>query len=330
MADRISPELREIVDLFPDGLIDISNIERTRETVRLRLAASPVRTDAFPGVAIRDETVAGLGSRPPLRIRLYLPEGRPTPSGALLFIHGGGYVMGELSQFDVHCSEVAQGAGCLVASIDYRLAPENPYPEPLEDCYAGLAYLAAASRRLGIDPGRVAVGGASAGGGLAAGLTLLARDRGGPPIAFQVLEAPMLDHRGITHSSHNVDHPKVWNRTANELAWRAYLGEAADGPVSEYASPALAADLAGLPPAYLSVSALELFLDEVIDYARRLMEAAVAVELHVYPNGFHGSAWAVPNASLSQRWRVDSINALRAVCGNANTNPASASRGTGA
>lgn len=321
------PELREIVDLFPDGLLDISNIERTRETMRLRLEASGMRTNAFPGVAIQDETIAGLGSRPALSMRLYLPEGRPTPSGALFFIHGGGYVMGELPQFDVHCSEVAKGAGCLVASIDYRLAPENPYPAPLEDCYAGLAYLAAASRRLGVDPSRIAVGGTSAGGGLTAGLTLLARDRGGPPIAFQVLEAPMLDHRGITPSSHNVDHPKVWNRAANEMAWRGYLGPAAEGPVSEYASPALAVDLAGLPPAYISVSALELFRDEALDYARRLMEAAVPVELHVYPNGFHGSTWAVPNAELSQRWRVDSINAMRAVVGDANTSSASTTRG---
>jgi acetyl esterase/lipase len=316
------PELREAVDLFPDGLLDISNIERTRETIRRRLEASAARTNAFPGVAIQDETVAGSGSRPSLRIRLYIPEGRPTPTGALFFIHGGGYVMGELPQFDVHGSEIAEGAGCLVASIDYRLAPENPYPAPLEDCYAGLAYLAAESRRFGVDPTRIAVGGTSAGGGLAAGLALLARDRGGPPIAFQVLEAPMLDHRGITPSSHNVDHPKVWNRAANELAWRAYLGPAANGPVSGYASPALAADLAGLPPAYISVSALELFLDEAIDYARRLMEAAVEVELHVYPNGFHGSTWAVPNADLSRRWRADSINALCAAVGNANVHSA--------
>ena len=321
------PELREALELFPDGLLDISNIERTRETVHLRLEASAARAKPFPGVALQDEIIPGSGSRPALRIRLYVPEGRPIPSGALLFIHGGGYVMGELAQFDVHCSEIAKGAACLVASIEYRLAPENPYPAPLEDCYAGLVYLAAASRRLGVDPNRIAVGGTSAGGGLTAGLTLLVRDRGGPPIAFQVLEAPMLDHRGITPSSHNVDHPKVWNRAANELAWRAFLGAAADGPVSGYASPALAADLAGLPPAYISVSALELFLDEALDYARRLIEAAVAVELHVYPNGFHGSAWAVPNAELSRRWRADSINALRAVVGDANLDSTPIPRG---
>jgi acetyl esterase/lipase len=316
------PEYRETLDLFPDGMLDISNIKRTRESMRLRLEASAARAKPFPGVVIQDEIVPGLGSRPDLRIRLYLPERRPTPSGALFFMHGGGYVMGEVPQFDVHCSEIAEGAGCLVASIDYRLSPENPYPAPLEDCYAGLAYLAAASPRLGVDPARVAVGGTSAGGGLTAGLALLARDRGGPHIAFQVLEAPMLDHRGITRSSRIAHHPKVWNRAANQLAWRAYLGAAADGPVSEYASPALAADLAGLPPAYISVSALELFLDEGLDYARRLIEAAVEVELHVYPNGFHGSTWAVPNAELSQRWRVDSVDALRAVVGDANTNSA--------
>jgi acetyl esterase/lipase len=326
MTDRMSPEFREALDLFPSGLLDITNIERTRETMRLRLEASAARAKPFPGVAMRDEIVPGSGSRPDLRLRLYVPERRSTSSGALFFIHGGGFVMGQVTQFDGHCSEIANGAGCLVASIDYRLSPENPYPAPLEDCYAGLAHLTSENRRLGFDPNRVVVGGTSAGGGLTAGLALLARDRGGPPIALQVLEAPMLDHRGITPSSHNVDHPKVWGRAANELAWRAYLGAAANGPVPEYASPALAADLAGLPPAYISVSALELFLDEALDYARGLISAGVAVELHVYPNGFHGSAWAVPNAELSQRWRVDTVNAVRAAVG-ADLNSDSSIRG---
>lgn len=308
MMDRLSSEYRKRLEAFPEGLVDLSNIARTRRQAHERMDAGVVPVQLSPGVALHDELVPGVG-RPGLVLRVYIPNGRATPSGALFFIHGGGFVMGRVWHFDAHCAEIASEACCLVAAIDYRLAPDDPYPAALDDCFDGLGFLVAAAGRLGIDPARVAVGGISAGAGLAAALALLARDRGGPAIAFQSLEAPMLDHRNITASSHNVDPPKVWNRTANELAWRAYLGEVR--PVPAYASPAVAGDLSGLPPAYLAVSALELFFDEAVDYARRLAAAGVPVELHVYPNGFHGSAWALPDMPLSLRWRRDALGALR-------------------
>ncbi|MGI8608883.1 MAG: alpha/beta hydrolase [Candidatus Dormibacteria bacterium] len=269
-------------------------------------------TQPAHGVTELDELVRVPGTSRQLRIRLYVPEGMSPVAGGILFVHGGGYVMGRIQHFDLHCGELARGAGCLVASLDYRLAPEEPYPAALDDCYAALEFLATSAGRFGCDSRRLAVSGTSAGAGLAAALTLAVRDRGGPALALQSLEAPMLDHRGTTPSSRNLAPPKAWNREANELAWQAYLGPMKEGPVSQYASPARAVDLTGLPPAYLAVSALELFLDETVDYARRLVAAAVPVELHVYPNGFHGSAWAVPDAEESRRWRQDTIAALRA------------------
>jgi acetyl esterase len=311
LISELRPEYLQRLELFPEGLLDLTDIVRAREQAHERMDAVAASADLPTHVVAHDELVARPAQQPDVPLRIYIPERRATPSGALLFIHGGGFVMGRASHFDSHCWEIAHDAECLVASVDYRLAPENPYPGPLEDCYAALAFIVANSGRLGIDPRRVAVGGGSAGAGLAAGLALLARDRGGPAIAFQSLEAPMLDHRGITESSRTVVHPKVWSRRSNELAWKAYLGTLEPGSVPFYASPVLAHDLVGLPAAYLAVSALEIFLDETLDYARRLVAAGVPVELHVYPNGFHGSSWAIPDLRLSRRWRRDAIGALR-------------------
>lgn len=323
---RLAPEYLTILEQFPDGMLDLTNIQRAREVAHTRMDAAATRHDE-PGVATHDEVVPGRGRGESPRLRLYVPAARISPSGALLFMHGGGFVMGRASHFDVHCAEIARGTGCVVASVDYRLAPEFPYPAALEDCFESLEFLVANSDRLGVDPARVAVGGVSAGAALAAAVALMARDRGGPVIAFQSLEAPMLDHRNVTGSRHDLGHPKAWNRTANELAWRAYLGSPGHAAALAYASPALATNLAALPPAYVAVSALELFFDEAVQYSRRLVAAAVPVELHVYPNGFHGSSWAIPDMPLSQRWRGDAIAALKAAVGDRGDSGRSAAAG---
>jgi acetyl esterase/lipase len=220
-------------------------------------------------------------------------------------------VLGDVAMSDDSCAAMAHELKIVVASVEYRLAPEHPFPAPLEDCYAGLAWLSACADERGVDRARIAIGGPSAGGGLAAGLALLARDRGEVPVRFQLLVYPMIDDRNATPSSRAITDPKVWNRHANEVGWNAYLaGRAGADDVSPYAAPARATDLAGLPPTYINVGDLDLFLDEDLAYARALMAAGVPVELHVYPGAFHGSNAFVSRSALSQRWTADERAAL--------------------
>ena len=198
-----------------------------------------------------------------------------------------------------------------MASVEYRLAPEHPHPAPIEDCFAGLKWLVSNADSLGVDTGRIAVGGASAGGGLAAALALVARDRG-VDIIFQQLICPMLDDRNITRSSHWVHHPKVWNRAANIIGWSSLLGKPAGSEdVSPYASPARAEDLTGLAPAFIIVGDLDLFVDESIEYTRRLAAAGVPTELHILPGAVHGSQYFLPTAEVSMRWKAIEADALR-------------------
>lgn len=222
--------------------------------------------------------------------------------------------MGSVASDDLVCMALAVDVDCLVTSVEYRLAPEHPHPAPVEDCYAGLRWLVGQAATLGVDPSRIAIGGASAGGGLAAALGLMARDRGEIDILFQLLIYPMLDDRNDTPSCRYVTNPRVWNRKANQAGWLALLGVAAGGKdVSPYAAPSRATDLSGLPPTYLAVGELDLFLDENIDFATRLLRAGVATELHVYPGAFHGSDIMVPDSELSRRWIADRNSALKRV-----------------
>ncbi len=308
---RLDEEHRQALALIPEGLADFSSIDRARERADGLMKAAAARQAPVRNVAIEDRTVPGEGDRPDLPIRLYRPDELSGSTPAMLFIHGGGFVVGSVSHFDVQCMQLARGAGIIVTSIEYRLAPESPYPEPLDDCYAALAWMHGSADELAFDRGRIGVGGTSAGSGLAAGLALLARDRGDYPIAFQFLEAPMLDHRTTTPSSQAIDDGRVWNTKSNRLAWSAYLGsDHLDRDIPAYASPTLAGDLAGLPPAYISVGGQDLFADEAIDYAQRLRRAGVPVQFHLYEVGFHGSPRVLPQAAASVRWRRDAIEAL--------------------
>jgi len=188
----------------------------------------------------------------------------------------------------------------LVSRCASPLAPENPHPAPVEDCYAGLVWTTVHAGELGIDATRLAVGGGSAGGGLAAGTALLARDRGGPALCYQMLIYPMLDDRNTTPSSYEITDVGIWDRATNLNGWQALLGDQAGTEgVSPYAAPARATDLAGLPAAYLDVGTADLFRDEDIDYAQRLMQAGVPVELHVYPGAYHAFEFAL-KARLTQ------------------------------
>ena len=240
--------------------------------VRARSAelAAGVARPPWPAAVASEDHHATSSDGADVLVRIYRPAAAPTPAPTLYWVHGGGLVMGSVDQDDDMCASIADRLGIVVASVEYRLSPEHPYPAPLEDCYAGLRWTAEHADELGIDRARIAIGGASAGGGLAAGLALLARDRGEVAICFQLLSYPMLDDRNVTPSSHTVVDPKVWNRAANTAGWNAYLaGRAGADDIEPYAAPARATELAGLPPAYIDVGDLDLFLDEDITYARR-------------------------------------------------------------
>ncbi len=266
-------------------------------------------------VVLEDHMAAGLEAgpdgAPDVMVRTYRPASLPANAPALYWIHGGGMIVGDVQMNDPYCAGIASTLNVLVASVEYRLAPEHPFPAPIEDCYAGLRWLASSADALGIDRTRVAIGGGSAGGGLAAGLAHVARDRGEVAVCFQLLVYPMLDDRNTTRSSHGIVDSRVWNRTSNLAGWDAYLaGHAGGEDISPYAAPARATDLAGLPPAYINVGTMDLFVDEDIAYAQALLAANVPTELHVYPGAFHGSANMVPNAEISKRWRRDELSAL--------------------
>jgi triacylglycerol lipase len=229
----------------------------------------------------------------------------------VLHIHGGGYVIGSALMSVMSNQRTAADAGCLVVSVDYRLAPETRHPGPVEDCWAGLRWLHDQAGELGVDPARIAVMGESAGGGLAATLALMARDRGGAPIAHQHLIYPMLDDRTGEGDSHPFAGEFVWTPESNRFGWASLLGpEAGSENVAAYGAAARAADLSGLPSTYLAVGALDLFVDEDIDYARRLIRAGVPTELHVYPGAFHGFDIAV-DATVTKTAYRNSLAALR-------------------
>ncbi|WP_319447524.1 MULTISPECIES: alpha/beta hydrolase [unclassified Mycobacterium] len=239
-----------------------------------------------------------------VRVHLHRPPGATGVGPGLLWIHGGGYVMGSAAQDDAMCRRFARQLGVTVASVDYRLAPENPYPAPLEDCYSALTWLAGLPA---VDPAHVAIGGASAGGGLAAALALLARDRAEVAIAAQLLVYPMLDDRsGTTAGLHDSNH-RLWNQKSNAFGWSAYLGDA-DPNV---AVPARRDDLSGLPPAWIGVGTFDLFHTEDIAYAERLKAAGVPCDVVEIPGAFHGFDLVLMKAKVSKSFFATQVEFLR-------------------
>jgi acetyl esterase/lipase len=250
---------------------------------------------------VEERQVPGPAGGPPVSLLIVRPTNVPKPTAALYHIHGGGMVIGHNRDQLVDPLAWAQHLGLAVVSVEYRLAPETPHPGPVEDCYAGLVWTAEHADDLGIDPSRIIVSGPSAGGGLAAAVALLCRDRRGPALAGQMLIQPMLDDRNDTPSCKQMAGVGIWDRTANQTGWRALLGEACGGPdVSPYAAPARASDLADLPPAFIDVSSAETFRDEDVTYASRIWQAGGRAELHVWPGGFHGFDTFAPQAQLSR------------------------------
>jgi acetyl esterase/lipase len=247
-----------------------------------------------------------------VRLLICRPSAIDTAVPAIYFIHGGGMVMGDATSGLDAVLDLAGELGVAVVSVEYRLAPEHPYPVGVEDCYAGLLWLVRHAAETGIDPDRIVVGGTSSGGGLAAAVALMARDRGGPALLAQMLSCPMLDDRNDTPSSHQMAGVGLWDRTSNKTGWDALLeGRSGQPDVPEYAAPARARELSGLPPAFLDVGSAETFRDETVTYASRLWQAGVQAELHVWPGGFHGFAVMAPGVALSQDARTAQQRWLR-------------------
>ncbi|MET7474815.1 alpha/beta hydrolase [Streptomyces sp. NPDC005648] len=263
---------------------------------------------------VEERLVPGPAGAPEVPLVICRPTGVTGPRPVVYNIHGGGMVAGN-SRLGIPL-DWAEELGLVVVSVEYRLAPEHPHPAPVEDCYAGLLWTAEHAKEIGGDPDRIVLAGGSAGGGLTAAVALLARDREGPRAIGQVLMCPMLDDRNDTPSAHQMAGLGVWDRTSNETGWNALLGEArGTADVSPYAAPARAADLSGLPPAFIDVGSAETFRDEDVAYASRIWQAGGVAELHVWPGGFHGFDGFVPQAALSQAARETRLRWLRRLLG---------------
>ncbi len=312
-VDQLDPELRAVVEKLPtDRPLDLNKIPAARVKMNKMVTALLAGLPAVEGVTSQDHFAPGFQDDPAVRVRVYRPNVQPNKLPALYWIHGGGYVMGDIEQDDRLMKQLVKRIGCVTVSVDYRLAPEHPFPAPVEDCYAGLKWLFRHAGEFGVEPSRIAIGGASGGGGLAAGLALLTSDRGEVQIAFQLLIYPMIDDRNATPASYAITDPRMWNRESNRLGWRAYLGRDGGGTdISPYAAAARATDLTNLPPAYIPVGALDLFVDENIVYAQRLIQAGVPTELHVYPGAFHGFDLFAPSATVSKQFKADRDSALK-------------------
>ncbi|MFF2027223.1 alpha/beta hydrolase [Streptomyces sp. NPDC058171] len=307
----LDPELAAAVTMLPK--IDFGDLPAARATFDA-LTGTLLTDLSYDGVDLRTITAPGLDGDQDVTIRFFTPQNVEGPLPVLVWIHGGGFAIGTSESSDPYCVDVVRALGLAVANVEYRLAPETPFPGPLNDCYAALSYVHAHADELGIDPTRIAVGGQSAGGGLAAGAVLKARDEGVVPVAFQLLEIPELDDRLTTTSMTEFVDTPLWHRPNAILSWQFYLGEGYSGPedpnVSIYAAPARATDLAGLPPTYLCTMELDPLRDEGIDYALRLLRAGVSVELHSFPGTFHGSA-LLETAEVSKRGHAEALDALR-------------------
>jgi acetyl esterase/lipase len=250
---------------------------------------------------VEHHSVPGPDGAPDVALIVCRPTAASAPVPALYYTHGGGMIGGTARDALGELLDLAAPLGAAVVSVEYRLAPETPHPGPGEDCYAGLVWTAAHAGDLGLDLGRLVLIGGSAGGGLAAALALLARDRGGPALAGQLLMCPMLDDRNDSPSVHQMADLPMWNRQANEVGWTALLGAArGSDDVSPYAAPARATDLSGLPPAFIDVGSADTFRDEDVDYATRIWQAGGVAELHVWPGGYHGFDGIAPHAAVSK------------------------------
>jgi acetyl esterase len=304
----IDPELVPWLAMAPS--LEMADVATSR-ALTAELVGQLPKAPVPAGIGVRDVTVPGRDGAPGVRARIYAPtEPSNLPRAGFLHIHGGGFVMGDIDMTAQTAIDIAVTCDAVVISPDYRLAPEHPFPAGVEDCYATLEWLAANAEDLGVDLERIGVGGESAGGGLAASVALLARDRQGPRLCFQMLDFPELDDRLDTPSMVAFVDTPMWNRPNAELSWKYYLS-GPPGPLGlQYAAPSRMEDLSGLPSTFIATCEFDPLRDEGLIYAQRLLTAGVSTEVHHYPGTFHGSV-AVQTAAVSQRMAADKAAALR-------------------
>lgn len=286
----VDAELAALLEAWPDTPFSLETLPAIRANLQY-----PFPPELNPNAEVWRETVPGA---PPVEVLICRPKTARNDRGGIVHIHGGGFVLGSTAMVEPVARSTAVELDCVIVSVEYRLAPETRFPGALEDCYAALGWMMANARALGVDPRRVGVMGESAGGGHAAALALYARDKGEHTIAFQHLFYPMLDDRTcVVKNPHPFTGEFVWTAQKNQFGWQALLGvEPGSDGVSPYASPARADNLAGLPPTYIATGALDLFLEEDMDYARRLLRAGVPTEFHIYPGAYHGFDFVAASA----------------------------------
>jgi triacylglycerol lipase len=304
----IDPELLPGLEMMPKLDFSAEALPAIRRQMALMTAATPL--PEVQDAKLEERKILSRAGHE-IGIFVHRPLRAAPARPAVLHIHGGGYIIGTAKMGAAANLQKALAADCIVASVDYRLAPETAHPGPVEDCYEALQWLHENAASLGVNPRRIAVQGESAGGGLAAALALLARDRGEIQILHQHLIYPMIDDRTCVAEEHGYAGEFVWTPKSNWFGWSSLLGRAPGGEgISPYAAAARAADLSGLPSTFIAVGALDLFVREDIQYARRLIEAGVPTELHVYPGAYHGFEIAA-TAQVSVRAQQNSIGALR-------------------
>jgi acetyl esterase/lipase len=303
----VDPDCRDVLEILD------SPAPTDATLAALRAASGPaakmIDVTVETGVSLTQRTIPGPKGAPDVRLLILTPLGMQSTVPALLYFHGGGFIAGSPDIMIGWGSKLAKQVGCVIVLPTYRLAPETRWPGPIEDLYAALCWVGGYAEVLGIDPARIAIGGGSAGGGHAAALALHVRKLGGPKIMYQLLMFPMLDDRPVANPYAG---EFGWTREHDRFGWTALLGVLAGSQdVPTEAVPGRVHDLSGLPPAYIGIGALDLFIDANLDYARRLMHGGVPVELHVFPGGYHGFEFVAPNAAISQIAAADIPRVLR-------------------
>lgn len=304
---KVHPELQQVAKKSPKFLLSRRNLWFINLLVRLLLRAKPLED-----IRVENIFIPAQGRQNKLRLRIYKPKSVDAPTPALLWFHGGGYVIGKPEQDDDYCAHYVRELGITVVSVEYRLAPKHPFPAPLDDCYSALEWIASHAQELHIDNNRIALGGNSAGGGLAAALAQLAHDRQEIKPVFQLLIYPMLDDRTVLRTDIDDSDNVTWTQTSNRFGWESYLGKACGAEaVPAYSVPARRADLSGLPPAWIGVGSLDIFHDEDLAYAQKLKECGVACELTVIPGAFHGFDVFDPQVPIVQEFKKSQVAVLR-------------------
>jgi acetyl esterase/lipase len=303
---EVAVPLEGLLEALPGGFNAIPDIVQRRATVTAMLAGIEVPDN--PNVVKEDRVIPGPDGAPDISVRIYRPVNATGTLPGVYFIHGGGMILGTVDGEDPVATMICDLVGAVVVSVEYRLSPETPHPGPVEDCYAGLSWVAKNAAELGIDTDRLAIYGASAGGGLTIATALMARDRGGPALSFIMPIYPMIDDTHTTTSSQEITDVGIWDRSGNIEAWAWYLGgKEADA----YAAPARAEDLSGLPPTFTDVGTVDLFLDEDIAFVQRLIAAGVPTEFHIHPGAYHAAETFAADAALSRRIWALRIDALK-------------------